>query len=85
MKLLSIFCNLIFIAAIFHSRFSGNDKAPVLVLYTLAIAFIAFVFLASKKRWKFAIASALPLIYFFLVVILSRLGWIDPMKYIGFR
>lgn len=85
MAKLPLVANLTFIMAILFSRFSGNDKAPALVLYAVAIALFIFIFLLIREQWRLSLVAALPLVYFFSVIMLSRHGWIDSISFIGFR
>jgi hypothetical protein len=78
--------------AVLYSRFSGNDKAPFLVLLVLAIdAVLALVLVAQAiggqgvHGWRRAGVAVLPLLYAAVVVVLARRGWIDMAWFLGFR
>jgi hypothetical protein len=78
--------------AVLYSRFSGNDKAPFLVLLVLAIDAVLVLVLAvlaahgqSLRGWRRAGVAVLPLLYAGVVVVLARRGWIDMAWFLGFR
>jgi hypothetical protein len=78
--------------AVLYSRFSGNDKAPMLVLLVLAgnaLLVLALLVAACMGHgpypWRRAGVAALPLLYAAIVVVLARLGWVDPAPLLGFR
>lgn len=78
--------------AVLYSRFSGNDKAPMLVLLVLAgnallvLALLGAAYMGhGPYPWRRAGVAALPLLYAAIVVVLARLGWVDPAPLLGFR
>lgn len=78
--------------AVLFSRFSGNDKAPFVVLLVLALnaGFVAYLLVhAAVARhgpaWLNAALAALPLLYALLVVLMARHGWVDSSVFLGFR
>jgi len=78
--------------AVLYSRFSGNDKAPFLVLLVLAIDAVLVLVLAvlaaqgpSLRGWRRAGVATLPLVYAALVMVLARQGWLDMAWFLGFR
>ena len=78
--------------AVLFSRFSGNDKAPFLVLLILAlnaIFVLVLILLAcmgnGSYAWRRIGVAALPLLYAVVVVVLARHGWVDSALLLGFR
>jgi len=78
--------------AVLYSKFSGNDKAPLLVLLVLAAnALLVLALLVAAGMglgptpWRRAGMAALPLLYAAIVVVLARLGWVDSGPLLGFR
>lgn len=82
------------VAAVLYCQFSGNDKAPFLVLTVLAlnatllVAFVAATFVSGTRRpqaWLQCGVAAAPLIYAAIVILLARMGWVDSLPLLGFR
>lgn len=78
--------------AVLHTRLSGNDKAPFLVLLVLAIDAVWVLVLLVRAlggRDPYAarhlVFALLPLLYAALVVTLARLGLVDSALFLGFR
>ena len=78
--------------AVLHSRLSGNDKAPFVVLLVLALD-AAFVLVrvaqawggSGAGAWRGAGVAALPLLYAVVIMLLARQGVLDPAVFLGIR
>ncbi len=77
--------NLFFVAALFYCHFSGNDKAPFVMISSIFLTLIFSAFLATNRLWMATFLAGVPAIYFALVVLLTRAGWIDSKVFLGFR
>lgn len=81
-------------AAILYGRWSGNDKAPFLVIGAVLLGLaIAAVVVAggllgrdtAPRWWTRCAVAASPILYVGLVVVFARRGWIDSLGWLGFR
>lgn len=78
--------------AVLYSRFSGNDKAPILILFVLvldAVFVLAFVVRGivgnGSGAWRCAGFAALPLLYAGIVLALARHSLVDSAVLLGIR
>lgn len=80
--------------AVLYSLLSGNDKAPFIVLFVLAlnaVVVLALVVAACMAQalgphaWLRIGVAAAPLIYAAMVILLARNGWLDSAPLLGFR
>lgn len=89
--LIAIAPALMLIASILISLFSGNDKAPFLVMGVLALNLALLIvyglcMAAGRRRCKLHITiNAAILIYAVIVIIAARQGWIDSFWFLGLR
>lgn len=75
-----------FVLAVMGARFSGNDKAPFLVMLVLVLNLLWVVAMpVLRKKIKFVLIAAVPLIYTAAVIGLSRCCGLDTMIFLGFR
>jgi len=78
---------ILFIITILISHFSGNDKAPFLVLFaglfSIAVATV-FVITGIKKNKKRYFIAAIPALLLLCIYYLSRYQLINPQNIIGF-
>lgn len=85
---------LLLLISILFSNFSGNDKAPVFILFSLGIITLIFIIsgiisLIKNKEIpnsKFlSLGALLTIVYFLSVVFLSKAGVIDSHAFLGIR
>lgn len=81
----ALLLNLIFVSSILGCHFSGNDKAPFLVLGTSAVSFVVAIGFLVGRQWAVAIACAAPVIYLATVIALARMELVNSQFFLGFR
>ena len=85
MNTAAVLTNSFFLGAILFCYFSGNDKAPYLVLTAAGVSFVVALGFFLRRRWKAALAIAVPALYTGLVIVLARQGLVDSQVFLGFR
>ncbi|MBY0414053.1 MAG: hypothetical protein K2Q18_07800 [Bdellovibrionales bacterium] len=85
MKTTMILSNILFIAAIVTCKYSGNDKAPLVVLAALVLVIIMTFIVLLGRKWKMAVVTATPVFYFIIVLAFARMSMVDPEIFLGFR